>query len=178
MMKNMLSVRDLGAIGDGVSDDTLALQKAIDIAAETGQAVFLDQGTYRCNTLQLHPEIVLYVEPTWGFRWDSCGKTVIQQADIDMECQIDLTNARGCTLRGLSLMGLGVGQCVGMLSRKLDYGEQEDSYRIEDCCVSHYGGHAVFLDHVWCFSVRHSQLGHCGGDGLRVNGWDGFVLDN
>ncbi len=177
-MYETLNVRDFGAIGDGIADDTEALQNAIDTAAESGQSLFIPQGEYRSRTLTLHPEVYLSAEPTWGFGWDACGKTVIRQADVNMVCQIDLTEARGCTIRGLSLMGLGIGQCIGMLSRKADFGSQEDSYRIEDCCISHYGGHAMLLDHVSCFSIRHSQLGFCGGDGLHVNGWNGFILDN
>lgn len=177
-MYDEIDVRELGAVGDGAADDTEALQRAIDLSSETGRAVRLRPGRYRCRTLFIKPQTVLYAEPTWGFRADACGQTVIVQAEEDMVCQLDLTEACESTLRGLSLLGTGTGRCAGMLSRKKDYGQKEDAYRIEDCCVSRYGGHAVFLDHIWCFSVRHCQFGHCGGDGLRVNGWDGFVLDN
>lgn len=41
-----LSVKDFGAIGDGVSDDTLFIQAAIDSAALTGKGVFLPAATY------------------------------------------------------------------------------------------------------------------------------------
>lgn len=169
-MYDEIDVRELGAAGDGEADDTDALQKAIELAETTGRAVFLRPGRYRCHTLFMRPEVAIYAEPTWGYRFNACGKTVIEQAEENMACQIDLTQANNSTLRGLSLMGLGKGGCAGMLSRKKDYGAREDAYRIEDCCVSRYGGHAAFLDHVWCFSVRHCQFGHCGGDGLRVNG--------
>ena len=161
-MCDEIDVKELGAAGDGQTDDTKALQGAIDLAAETGRAVFLRPGRYRCGTLILRPEVTLYAEPTWGFRRQACGRTVILQAEEAMACQLDLTTAYGCTLRGLSLLGNGSGVCAGLLSRKTDYGTQEDAYRIEDCCVSNYGGHAVFLDHIWCFSVRHCQFGHCG----------------
>lgn len=177
-MCDEIDVGLFGAKGDGITDDTAAIQKAIDQAAITGKPVYLKTGKYLCNTLYMHPEVYIYSDNTWGFRREACGHTVIIQAADSMICQIDITTANGCTMRGLSLLGSGKGNCTGILSRKTDYGNQEDAYRIEDCCVSNYGGNAVFLDHVWCFSIRHCQFGHCGGDGLRINGWDGFVLDN
>ncbi|QDU82285.1 Pectate lyase superfamily protein [Polystyrenella longa] len=44
VMKVRFDVRDFGAVGDGVTDDTAALQAALDAAA--GQELFLGTGTY------------------------------------------------------------------------------------------------------------------------------------
>lgn len=45
-----LSVRWFGATGDGVTDDTVAINSCISIAAALGKDVFLPAGTYLCNT--------------------------------------------------------------------------------------------------------------------------------
>ena len=40
-----ISVKDFGAVGDGVADDTAAIQAAVD----TGKRVYVPFGTYKCN---------------------------------------------------------------------------------------------------------------------------------
>lgn len=42
-----LSLRDYGAVGDGVADDTAAVQNALAAAIESGRILFLDRGVYR-----------------------------------------------------------------------------------------------------------------------------------
>jgi glucan 1,3-beta-glucosidase len=44
---NILSVRDIGAKGDGTTDDTVALQNAINTAKNQGRLLFFDAGTYK-----------------------------------------------------------------------------------------------------------------------------------
>jgi hypothetical protein len=46
-LRDVVSVRDFGAAGDGVTDDTVAIQAAIDSLAATGGTVFFPPGTYR-----------------------------------------------------------------------------------------------------------------------------------
>ncbi|EOJ9589249.1 phage tailspike protein [Escherichia coli] len=41
-----VSVRDFGAMGDGVTDDTISIQKAIDIAARSGKILVWGEGIY------------------------------------------------------------------------------------------------------------------------------------
>lgn len=173
-----LNAKDFGAIGDGVTDDTAALQSAVDHAHETGETLYLPVGRYVCGELFLRPGICIRADYTWGYRRESAGRTVLLQRDDTQECLLNVTAANGCTLDGLSLLGSGRGDCIGILSKKQDYGKEEDAYRIENCRVAGFGSHAVYLDHIWCFSVRHCMFAFSGGDGLCITGWDGFVIDN
>ena len=57
-----VNVKDFGAVGDGVADDTVAIQLAID-TVEAGQKVFFPDGVYRCtNTITVGKAIKLEME--------------------------------------------------------------------------------------------------------------------
>lgn len=50
------SIRSAGAKGDGLTDDTAAIQAALNSAVGSGKIVFFDQGTYKVtNTLYIPP---------------------------------------------------------------------------------------------------------------------------
>jgi hypothetical protein len=61
---------------------------------------------------------------------------------------------------------------------KPDYGNEEDTPRIDTCRILNFSGDGIRLERIWCFCVRHSHCISNKGCGLRVRGWDGFILDN
>lgn len=178
-MYNYINVYDFGAVGDGRHDDTRAIQDAIDEGYYTGLPVRLRPGQFSVGELILHPSSVLMADPQWGFALRNIGNTVLVQRFEDQECILDVSKANGATINGLSLTGNHLpGKCCGILSRKKDAGSMEDAYRIERTRVAAFAGHAVALYHVWCFVVRQSMFCFSGGDGLHMNGYDGFITDN
>ncbi len=59
----VFDVRDYGAVGDGVTLNTFALQKAIDTCAEQGGGrVLIENGTYMIGTVVLHSNVNLHIE--------------------------------------------------------------------------------------------------------------------
>jgi hypothetical protein len=49
-LRETVSVRDFGAVGDGVTDDTAAIQAAIDYCAVAGGCVYIPAATYYCSS--------------------------------------------------------------------------------------------------------------------------------
>jgi hypothetical protein len=101
----MLSVRQFGALGDGRTDDTRAIQAAIDAAMAQAGQVFFPPGVYACSTLRLKPHITLTGCATWTY-WHYKG-SVIKLIDPAARCLFDATGAIGVVIDGLALDGLG-----------------------------------------------------------------------
>jgi hypothetical protein len=172
-----ISVREFGATGDGKTDDTKAIQRALDAAGEVRGAVFVPPGVYLCAELQMPPNTALVGVPTWNYR--EPGGTVLRLASGAAKCLLNIATATGATIDGLALDGAGLGMGVhGIFLDKPDYGKHEDAFRIERCQVARFTGDGVNLTRAWCFSVRHSMLAYNRGDGLSLRGWDGFLSDN
>ncbi len=177
VVHEFINVRSLGAAGDGKTDDTKAIQRALDAAGEVRGAVFVPAGVYLCADLQMRTNTAIAGVPTWNY--GGPGGTVLRLAGGATKCLLNIAGAAGATIDGLALDGDGLGSGIhGIFLDKPDYGKHEDAFRIERCQVARFTGHGVNLAHAWCFSVRHSMLAFNRGDGLNLRGWDGFLSDN
>lgn len=173
----LLDAHQFGVAGDGKTDDTAALQRAIDAAGEKSAAVFLPPAVYLTGELHVRPGIALVGVPAWNY--NSGGGTVLRLADPHARGLLDLTDARGSTLDGLALDGRRLGTNIhGIFTERSAYGPHEDGFRVERCQMAHFTGDGIHLSHAWCFSVRHCEMMANHGDGLSLRGWDGFLLDN
>ena len=81
-----VSVRDTGAVGDGVADDTTAFQSAITKAKVKNESVVVPPGTYRITgTLVLNRQALIgATSGTWNA--DSCSLPKIQVAGTSGPC--------------------------------------------------------------------------------------------
>src|SRR5579863_1044379 len=122
---NALDVRDFNAVGDGKTDNTAALQKALDKATQTRGSVFIPEGVFLCSTLKLPPFVGLCGNPTWSY--GSYAGPILRLGDASAKCLLDITGASGFRINGLCLDGAALGKNVhGIMVDKPDFGKHED----------------------------------------------------
>ena len=142
MADRFIKAHKCGAKGDGKTDDTAALQKALDAAGDKKGAVLVAPGTYLCSTLKVPRNVALVGAPAWAYR--NSGTAILQLVDEKAKCLLDITGAIGVTIEGLCLEGGNLGEDVhAVLLDKDDYGKEEDAFRIDRCRISHFTGEAL-----------------------------------
>lgn len=174
-----LDARDFNAVGDGKTDNTAAIQKALDKAAETQGTVFIPDGVYACSTLKIPPFVGLCGNPIWSYATANNAGSILRLNDASAPCLIDITGATGSRINGLCLDGAGLGKGIhGIMLDKAEYGKHEHTICIERCRIGSFSGDGVHLSRIWVFSIRHSMICFNQLNGLYYRGWDGFVMDN
>jgi parallel beta-helix repeat protein len=76
-LSDMVSVKDFGAVGDGVTNDTVAINNALSI----GQSIFFPKGTYLVSTLTVSPSSSSFSIVGEG-AYDSIIKTNTTTGDV------------------------------------------------------------------------------------------------
>jgi len=151
-----ISVRDFGAKGDFVHDDTASIQAAIDASHERGtvpggrRAIYLSGGDYLVGPLRLHANIALIGDGTGTSRLFSRdpGQAILSLTGI-------VENTHGVHLRGLGFFAnerAGIG--LHLAGRDADTRILE--VRVEDCQFSLFA-EAVRLrlcSNVWLGNVH------------------------
>ena len=179
-MLNVFDITEFGAVGDGITDCTRAVQAALDVASKCMGKVIVPPGKYMVAGLKMYGDgVSLEGCSAWSFRNPGASVFVLNRDDVD--CMIDISGAFGCTIKGMSMIGGKKGENIHGIKLywpAYNGGGQEDTPTIDDCRIGEFSGDGLHFDHVWCFSVRHSMIYGNGGAGLLISGWDAFIIDN
>lgn len=123
-LDDVRSVKDFGAVGNGVADDTAAIQAALDsiavydntgtVTTSGGGSVYFPAGTYLTGKLTVHPATKLFGEGMDA----SILKAKTGHADILVDIRrpasIGSSFTRRYSVRDLGIIGSGTSGCKGI----------------------------------------------------------------
>ena len=72
-LREIVSIKDFGAVGDGVTNDTSAIQAAVDACFTSGQTVYVDAGTYAVTSIKIYPGTILEFDANATFKQTANG---------------------------------------------------------------------------------------------------------
>ncbi len=177
-----LNIRDFGAVGDGVTDDTPALQQAMKQAREGNGVVYFPTGTYAIHPVQVPSHITLKGDSNWAYENkggkdpDFRGLTTLKALSADGQALLDCFDTRGTRIIGLTLDGNRQGKGFhGIYARHTGC---ELHLVVEDCRINHFSGSGIRLEKAWVFAIRRCLIMRNGGHGIDcTGGYDGWVID-
>jgi hypothetical protein len=166
-LRETVSVKDFGAVGDGVTDDTAAFNAAIGTGTVN---VYVPAGTYLVSSVVLQSWTTLYGE----------GYASIIKSDGSSNHIIRGTFVRHCTIRDLRILGnSGKTNLCGIYMNGAVWTTLQNLY------VGSNGSHGIqFTDtgtaYVGCYPVMirgvHSEAN--GGDGCKIQATSGTNQQN
>ncbi len=177
-----LNIKDFGAKGDGVTDDTPALLAAIEEAKKSEGTIYFPTGDYPIHPVKLPSHITLMGNSAWAYANkdrkddDYAGRTTISALSGDARALFDLGGERGTRILGLTLDGKKLGKSMhGVYARNVGC----DQYIcIEGCRINNFSGSGIRLEKCWVFSVRRCIVMSNGEHGIDcTSGYDGWIMD-
>ncbi|MFD6324183.1 glycosyl hydrolase family 28-related protein [Streptomyces sp. NPDC058442] len=163
-----LNIRDFGAQGDGATDNTAAVQAAVDAAsAAGGGTLYIPAGRY-----------ILTGSLTWASGVSAIGAgarvSILQSMDQNLDC-ITGTDISDVTLQGLQLSGPGRGFGSGVRFPRFS-SPSTTGITLRDLLIQSFGGDGVY-GHQLAGSVLHRvRVRTCGGIGFHLQAPTDTVL--
>ena len=136
-----------GAKADGTSNSTAAIQAAVNAAAAVHGTVFVPAGRYLCGKIKVPGAVVFKGTYTWNWsQHQGFAGSILQLCEKDAPCLLDLSDATGTTVNGLSLDGAELGTAShGILLCHDAPQKAQDALKIENCRIGFFTGDGDFL---------------------------------
>lgn len=143
-LRDFVSVKDFGAVGDGVTDDTVAIQAAIDYCVANYKTLFLPYGNYLISgpLLIQKKSGSTYQQVTFtmlgeGLPFPPSLGTKITAAHTDTFA-IGIQNGRGVKITGVLIVGQNDFNSLASASTNWEYLLTNANYVINSCRDSRY----------------------------------------
>jgi Glycosyl hydrolases family 28/Bacterial TSP3 repeat len=102
----VFDVHDYGAVGDGSTNDTVAIQNAINACTGTGGSVYLSNGTFLTGTLYLQSNMTFFIDTSANLKASTNGDDFPKQSPPTTNNQ--LLNCRRAHLYAVSVINLKI----------------------------------------------------------------------
>ncbi len=178
-----VNVKDFGARGDGQTNDTAAVQAAIDqVYAQGGGYVYLPAGVYPLNAVNIKTNVCLYSDLTWNpDDKNSRGNTLLIPASASVSCVVNMRGendkTRNPVLMNVCIDGKNLGSGMAGIASLGATSVTGTSMRVENVRVMNCTGIGINAAYNAIASVRGCMVTGCG-TGLKIVGWDQFIYNN
>lgn len=176
-LKDTVSVKDFGAVGDGVTDDTAAIQAAI--TAGAGKTVILTSGTYKTTGVltmsAANTNLVGVGKVNTTIAWSGAGGAyvvgVTNMYGTTGNAAILVTGSN-CTINGLTIKGPTAASYVA--SERLVVvcgtatGSRVNRFSISNCLVKESGSAGVILIFVSDFRIQDCEVSNIGYEAIET----------
>lgn len=153
------SVRDFGAKGDGIADDTTPINNAL----TGGGDVYFPTGTYRVSA-------ALRVNTKTTLRGAGRGQSIIRMTKSGEGSTIDVTSSN-VMIYALSIEGPSPNDTYVALETAIRFHPATANERLQDvqvqaCEIYNYGFHGIELDHVGTANISGNRIHRIGYAGV------------
>lgn len=151
-------VKDYYAVGDGITDDTIAIQAAITEAGINGGIVFIPPGTYKLIEKLTVPSNVI-------IQGSGMNITILKQSVINKD-GLWSVDGRHIVIRDLKVEGTGSGTGIGI--NMTDSNVSAELIGMTNVYVKSFGGDGVFLADPIASVYENVRSESNGGHGFNV----------
>jgi hypothetical protein len=106
-LRETVSVKDFGAVGDGVTDDTAAFQAALDFQKLTGNPLYAPPGEYLCGALTYQTRVLLSGSNPDVNETDPLSKIVFTGTSGFLFSAAIGANPYGTVIKSIKIVGQG-----------------------------------------------------------------------
>lgn len=159
-VKEHVSVKDFGAVGDGIADDTLALQTAIN--ASYGKTLHIPPGHYKHSTLTISNGIEIIGSGRFTTYLEYSGTT---GDNIILGIGSGIVTA--INIRGMNISSLAQKTAGWAIKEVATTGALYLS-SFEDLHIANNNHSGIFLTHTYWCAIRQVDMGKVGAGGTGV----------
>lgn len=162
-----VSVKDFGAVGDGVTDDTDAIQNALDI----GGQIFFPTGTYKTNVLSVD------IANT-TLTGNGIGITILEFASVGINENAISVNADNVIIDGITFVGptsaafLAGENCI---QTNGTFAAQRNNLTVKNCEIYNFGSYGINAEYTNNVNIYDNYIHDVGYGGVFfrscITGW-------